>query len=126
MGKKVVKRSGAGKKAAAKKASKGPVNRKDVREQIAGIVATSVAEMTTAMIEEANKGSLSQYKFLLEVSEVFPPASGGEGGSEDSDALAKFLLDRLRLPNAVEGEDPDNPTGESVAVAEAGESVSVE
>ncbi|HMK22702.1 MAG TPA: hypothetical protein VK466_10235 [Terriglobales bacterium] len=127
MAKKAVKRSGAAKKAAAKKkASKGPVNRKEVREEIAGLVATKVAEMTTAMIGEANKGCLPQFKFLLEVSEVFPPASGGEGGTEDSNALAQFLLDRLRLPNAVEDENAEDGTGQSLAIVGVEEKVSVE
>jgi hypothetical protein len=122
MGKKAVKRSGVAKKATTKKKpSKGPVNRKEVREQIAGLVATNVAEMTTAMIEEANKGCLPQYKYLLEVSEVYPASSGEESAAEDSNVLAKVLLERLQLPNVPEcAKDEDVPAG----VAE--ETVSVE
>jgi acyl-CoA reductase-like NAD-dependent aldehyde dehydrogenase len=125
MGKKAVKRSTAAKKAAAKKkASKGPANRKEVREQIAGLVAANVAEMTTAMIEEANKGCLPQYKYLLEVSAVYPASAAEENEAEDSNVLAKILLERLHLPNTLESEAEEND--ESKPGALAGETVSVE
>jgi hypothetical protein len=127
MGKKAVKRSVAAKKkgVARRKTSKGPVSRKDVREQIAGLVASNVAEMTTAMIEEANKGCLPQYKYLLEVSAVYP-ASGAEGSAaEDCNALAKVLLERLHLPNALES-DADENAESKAATAVVAETVSVE
>jgi len=107
MGKKVRKRSTAAKNTAAgrKKASKGPVNRKEVREQIAGLVADNTEKMTNAMIEEAGKGLLPQYKFLLEVTGVYPASSAEENTEEDSGGLAKVLLERLHLPNSVEDDE---------------------
>jgi hypothetical protein len=107
MGKKAGKRSTAAKKAAGarKKAVKGPVNRKEVREEIAGLVATNISSMTTAIIEEAKKGCLPQYKCLLEVSSVFPPSQAEESAEEDGDGLAKVLLERLHLPNSVEDDE---------------------
>ena len=122
MGKKAGKRSTAAKRVAAKKkASKGPVNRKEVREEIAGLVASSMAEMTSAMIEEAKKGCVAQYKCLLEVSSVFPPANGEESGAEDSNVLAQILLDRLQLPNR-----PEEELSEDAPAAGLEETVSVE
>ena len=128
MGKKAAKRSGAAKKktVAGKKASEGPVNRKEVREHIAEMVADSSDKMTNAMIEEAGKGLLAQYKFLLEVSGVFPASGAEESAAEDSDALAKVLLERLHLPNSLESEGAEDAAGESKAAAEAEEMVSVE
>ena len=122
MGKKAVKRSGgAKKKAAKKKATKGPVNRKEVREQIAGLVANSTEKMANAMIEEAGKGLLPQYKFLLEVSGIYPASAAEEGAAEDSNDLAKVLLDRLQFPN-----EPENEKEEDRAAGVAEETVSVE
>ena len=126
MGKKAVKRARAAKKSVTKKAGKGPVNRKEVREQIAGLVAGSADKMTSAMIEEAGKGLLAQYKFLLEVSGVYPASTVEESGAEDSNVLAKVLLERLHLPNSLEGEGAEDGAGESKAAAEMEETVSVE
>jgi hypothetical protein len=126
MGKKAEKRPGAAKKKAVarKKASKGPVNRKEVREQIAELVAGSADTMTNAMIEEAGKGLLPQYKFLLEVSGVYPASGVEESASEDRNVLAKILLERLHLPNSLEDEGDENAEGKAAAVVE--EMVSVE
>ena len=100
------KRSTAAKKAAGRrKASQGPVNRKEVREQIAGLVAGSAEKMTNAMIEEAGKGVLAQYKFLLEVTGVYPASQAEESAQDDADGLAKILLERLHLPNSVEDDE---------------------
>ena len=125
MGKKTGKRATAAKKATAarKRASKGPVNRKEVREQIAGLVASNIDNMTTAIIEEAKKGCLPQYKCLLEVSSVFPPSQAEESTAEDADGLAKVLLERLHLPNSVED---DEAAESSTAEVGAKETVSVE
>ena len=125
MGKKAGKRSRVAKKTVArKKASKGPVNRKEVREQIAGLVAGSTDKMTNAMIEEAGKGLLPQYKFLLEVSGVYPASGTEESAAEDSNVLAKVLLERLHLPNSLEDEAGEETAGKVPAVEE--ETVSVE
>ena len=125
MGKKTGKRATAAKKAtgARKKGSTGPVNRKDVREEIAGLVASNIDEMTTAIIEEAKKGCLPQYKCLLEVSSVFPPSQAEESSEEDGDGLAKVLLERLHLPNSVE---EDEAAESSTVEGGAKETVSVE
>jgi hypothetical protein len=125
MGKKAVRPSRVAKKAAAKKqGTKGPVNRKEVREQIAELVASSTDKMTNAMIEEAGKGLLAQYKFLLEVSGVYPPSGSDESAAEDSNVLAKILLERLHLPNSLEDEGEEQAEGKVAAVV--GETVSVE
>jgi hypothetical protein len=127
MGKKAGKRSGAAKKkAATRKASNGPVNRKEVREHIAEMVADGADKMTNAMIEEAGKGLLPQYKFLLEVSGVYPASGAEESAAEDSDALAKVLLERLHLPNSLESAEGESAAGESKTAAEVEETVSVE
>ena len=125
MGKKTGKRATAAKKGAAarKKGSKGPVNRKEMREQIAGLVANNIDGMTTAIIEEAKKGGLPQFKCLLEVSSVFPPSQGEESTEEDADGLAKVLLERLHFPNSVED---DEGAESSTAGVGAKETVSVE
>jgi len=122
MGKKVGKRSTAAKKTL-KRASKGPVSRKEVREQIAGLVADNTEKMTNAMIEEAGKGLLPQYKFLLEVTGVYPASKVEENPEEDSGGLAKVLLERLHLPNSVED---DEAAESSTAEVMAKETVSVE
>ena len=101
------------KKSVTKKEGKGPVNRKEVREQIAGLVADSADKMTSAMIEEAGKGLLAQYKFLLEVSGVYPASTVEESGAEDSNVLAKVLLERLHLPNSLEAKEPRTGRGKA-------------
>ncbi len=122
MGKKAVKRSGGAEKAAAKKkASKGPVDRKEVREHIAGLVANGTDKMINAMIEEASKGLLPQFKFLLEVSGIYPAATAEESAAEDSNVMAKVLLDRLQFPNL-----PENEKEEGVPAGVEEETVSVE
>jgi hypothetical protein len=98
MVKKAAKKKTARKKSAKKSAKKGPVNVPEIREQVRHLIAEQVEPMVTANTEEASKGHLSQLKYLFEVLGVYP-APAGEAEPEDSNDLAKVLLNRLDFPH---------------------------
>ena len=124
MVKKAVKKSARKKRGAKKSSKKGPVNVPEIREQVRHLIADKIEPMVTANTDEAAKGQLSQLKYLFEVLGVYPePASESEAEPEESNDLAKVLLNRLDFPYREPAEEEKD---ETAAVPAGGGSDSVE
>ena len=113
---KAAKKATRGKKKAARGAhSKGPVDLKALREQIGRLVAAQMEQMTNANCEEASKGHLAQYKYLLEVIGLYPATAAAEAEASDGDELAKAFMKSFDLPNRLpqgeEDEEVATPAG---------------
>jgi hypothetical protein len=85
--------------------SKRPVNLQALREQLTRLVAVKMAEMADAISEEAVKGHLPQFKYLLEAIGLYPSLAEGNEESVEGDDLAKSLLQTFEFPNGVTEED---------------------
>jgi hypothetical protein len=104
--KKAAKTKAQSKKPSARSAvSKRPVNLQELREQLTRLVAAKMAEMTDAISEEAAKGHLAQFKYLLEVIGLHPTTEAVNEEAAESDELAKVLLQNFELPNRVAVEE---------------------
>ena len=77
MAKRVAKKASR-KNTAAKQGGKGPVNLAELRQQVARMVGEKIETMTTALIEEASKGHVTHYKYLVEMIGLYPAAPGTE------------------------------------------------
>jgi hypothetical protein len=115
--KKTVKAKG---KAAGGADSKKPVAVQQIREQIVRLVAARMETMTNAMAGEAEKGCLSQYKYLLEVIGVHPMSADGSAEKTDSDDLAQVLLNSFEFPKRLPKNEEDAENAESTAPAGVG------
>jgi hypothetical protein len=93
--KKAKKASG---KRSAKKTPKDPVNVAEVRGKVLHLIADEAEAMTTANLEEAGKGQLSQLKYFFEVLGIHPVSATEQQESEDSNDLARVLLNRFDFP----------------------------
>ena len=110
------------KKPSARRAvSKRPVNLQELREQLTRLVAAKMAEMADAISEEAAKGHLAQFKYLLEVIGLYPTSGAVNEEGVESDELAKVLLQTFELPNRI----PTDEDGRTIATPAgvAGDSV---
>ncbi len=104
-----------GVKKAAKKASRQtkasgdvdskPVDLQRLRDEIAQLVAGKLHKMTDAMTEEAVKGHLAQFRYLLELIGVYPAGAGGHAEAKDSDDLAEVLLKSFDFPKRPPAEE---------------------
>jgi Mn-dependent DtxR family transcriptional regulator len=109
--KKTAKKAGRRQTKASAGADSKPVDLKYLREEIARLVASKLAKMTDAMTEEAVKGHLAQFRYLLELIGVYPAAAGSAAETKDSDDLAEVLLKSFDFPKRA-------PAGQEAAEAE--------
>ena len=122
-GKKAAKKAAKPKKAAVKSVQgEKSVDLKKLREQIVKQVAEKMESMTDAISDEAAKGHLAQFRYLLELIGLYPATPGEKTELSDSDDLAKELLRHFDFPNRPPKEENET---EDVTSAE-GASNSVE
>jgi hypothetical protein len=119
-------------KAATKKAGKGKkkaecgedakqlVSIQSLREQIIQLVGQKMGEMTKAISDEAAKGHLAQFKYLLEVIGLHPSEMSTQEEPEDGNDLAKTLLTKFEFPHSLPVNEEDE---EKVPVAAGSDSV---
>ena len=88
-----------------------PLDLQYLRDEIARLVAAKLEKMTEAMTEEAVKGHLAQFRYLLELIGIYPAAAGSAAETKDSDDLAEVLLKSFDFPKRA-------PAGEEAAEAE--------
>jgi hypothetical protein len=106
--KKAAKKKAKSKKPSARGAgSKRPVSLAELRGQLTRLVAAKMAEMTNAISEEAVKGHLAQFKYLLEVIGLYPSMGDAHEEGVESDDLAKALLQTFEFPNREEEDPPE-------------------
>jgi hypothetical protein len=115
--KKAAKKKAKSKKPSARGAgSKRPVSLPELRGQLTRLVAAKMAEMTNAISEEAVKGHLAQFKYLLEVIGLYPSVGDAHEEGVESDDLAKALLQTFEFPNRVTEEEDPPEVGASARV----------
>ncbi len=118
-------------KAATKKAGKGKkkaecgkdakqVSVQSLREQIMQLVGQKMGEMTKAISDEAAKGHLAQFKYLLEVIGLHPSEMSTQEEPEGGNDLAKALLTKFEFPHSLPANEEDE---EKVPVAAGSDSV---
>lgn len=100
--------------------SKKPVDAVQMREQVARAVAKRLGCMTSAVIEEAEKGDLPEYKYLLEVAGVHPLSPEKAAEKADSDDLAQVLLNSFEFPKRLPKNEGDAENAESTVPAGVG------
>jgi hypothetical protein len=107
-----------GKRAAANKSAKKRVSKNGkqldpakVRDEVAGIVKLQAKAIAHGVVDKASHGGLAQAKYLFELAKIFP-SEGAEpttqAATENEDALAKMLLDRLQPPAIPNTENDDS------------------
>jgi len=97
------------KRARKKTASKSaPVNIQALRERVRTVVAEKLDDMTEAVADEAAKGHVAQLKYLFEVVGLYPAAEATSPAPEDSNDLAKKLLDSFQFPAPLPAEEEED------------------
>jgi hypothetical protein len=81
----------AGKKASTKKSASGVENVAVTRDKVSHVI----AEHAEA---EAEKGHLATFKYLFELQGIHPPSGVEQPEAEDSNDLARVLLNRFDFP----------------------------
>src|SRR5437016_4950074 len=94
--KKKAKKSGG--RRTTKAAAKAHVNVGEVRERVLQVIAEKAEAMTSANVEEATKGHVTQLKYLFEVLGIYPVTASAELEAQDSNDLARVLLNRFDFP----------------------------
>ena len=91
------------------------------------VIAKHAEKMTEAIAAEAEKGHLQTFRYLLELMGVYPAKVVEEAEAEDSNDLARVLLNRFDFPykgpadEEQEGATKD-PAAEDAALIPAGAS----
>ena len=96
------------KKTASKKTKSVPVNIQALRERVRTVVAEKLDDMTEAVADEAAKGHVTQLKYLFEVVGLYPAVEGTSPAPEDSNDLAKKLLDSFQFPAPLPAEEEED------------------
>jgi len=98
-GKKEAKKAGRPRKAPVDSGEKEQaVDLQKLRQQIAQLVAEQMQPMTKAISDEASKGHLAQFRYLLELIGLYPATPGDKPETHDSDDLAAELLKSFDFP----------------------------
>jgi len=109
----------AGKKASTKKSASGPENVAVTRDKVSHVIAEHAEEMTEAMAAEAEKGHLATFKYLFELLGIHPPSGVEQPEVEDSNDLARVLLNRFDFPykGPADEEQAEGPKDEELVPA---------
>jgi hypothetical protein len=108
MGAKAVTRKKAKKasmKASTKKAASGPEKVAVTRDKVSHVIAEHAPKMTEAMAAEAEKGHLPAFKYLFELLGIYPAPAVEHPEAEDSNDLARVLLNRFDFPYKGPGDE---------------------
>lgn len=119
MAKRVAKRASR-RKTAAKQGGKGPVNLAELRQRVARMVGEKIETMTTALIEEASKGHVTHYKYLVEMIGLYPVAPGTESEAPEGNDLAELLLKNIQFPHRLCEADEEGEASEAAAAVAVG------
>lgn len=88
----------AGGKGSATTAASGPKDLSATHEKVKHVIAEHVEKMTEAIAAEAEKGNLPTFKYLCELLGIYPAPVVEHAESEDSNDLARVLLNRFDFP----------------------------
>jgi hypothetical protein len=88
----------ASRKASTKKSASGPEKVAVTRDKISHVIAEHAPKMTEAMAAEAEKGHLATFKYLFELLGIYPAPAVEQPEAEDSNDLARVLLNRFDFP----------------------------
>lgn len=89
------------------------------------MVGEKIETMTTALIEEASKGHVTHYKYLVEMIGLYPAAPGTESHTPEGNDLAELLLKNIQFPHRL-GEANEEGEANAAPAAVAVENDSVE
>jgi hypothetical protein len=121
---KAKKKAARAKKSTPKNPVNETVNVPEIRERVRQLIAAKVEKMVDANAEEAGKGHLAQLKFLFEVLGLYPGTGQEEPETEDSNDLARVLLNRFEFPNPAPTDEESGEAEQAAVGAEvAGDSV---
>ena len=84
-----------------------PVNVQELRERVRSVVAEKLGEMTQGVRGRGCEGHVAQLKYLFEVVGLYPAVEGTRTEPEDSNDLARKLLDSFHFPPSLPAEDDE-------------------
>lgn len=93
----IKKAAAAPKKKRAPRAKK-EMNAAEVRKGLSKLVGTHATKMTKAVISQGETGQLAHLKYLLEMANIYPPATDGSQTTSEEESMAQTLLRRLHIP----------------------------
>jgi hypothetical protein len=98
-------------KASTKKVASGPEKVAVTRDKVSHVIAEHAPKMTEAMAAEAEKGHLPAFKYLFELLGIYPAPAVEHPEAEDSNDLARVLLNRFDFPYKGPGDEeaPEEP-----------------
>jgi hypothetical protein len=101
----------ASRKASTKKAASQPVDVSATHEKVLHVIAEHAEAMAEANATEAEKGHLPAFKYLFELLGIYPAPSVEQPEAEDSNDLARVLLNRFDFPYKGPGDEeaPEGP-----------------
>jgi|SRR6478736_981377 len=85
-------------KTSTKKSVSGPEKVAVTRDKVSHVIAEHAPKMTEAMAAEAEKGHLPAFKYLFELLGIYPAPAVEQPEAEDSNDLARVLLNRFDFP----------------------------
>jgi hypothetical protein len=88
----------ASRKASTKKSASGPVDASVTHEKVLHVIAEHAEAMAEANATEAEKGHLATFKYLFELLGIYPAPAVEQPEAEDSNDLARVLLNRFDFP----------------------------
>ena len=107
----------AGGKRSATTAASGPQDMSVTHEKVKHVIAEHAEKMTQAIAAEAEKGNLPTFKYLCELLGIYPAPVVEQAEAEDSNDLARVLLNRFDFPfKGPAQEESDDGAKEAEAV----------
>jgi hypothetical protein len=116
----------ASRKASTKKSASEPVDASVTHEKVLHVIAEHAEAMAEANATEAEKGHLATFKYLFELLGIYPAPAVEQPKAEDSNDLARVLLNQFDFPYKGPGdeEQAEGPKdGELVPAGENDDSV---
>jgi len=95
----------ASRKPSTKNAASKPVDVSVTHDKILHVIAEHAEAMTEANATEAEKGHLPAFKYLFELLGIYPAPAVKEPEAEDSNDLARVLLNRFDFPYKGTGDE---------------------
>jgi hypothetical protein len=92
-------------RASTKKAANEPADVAGTRETVPHVIAQHAGKMTEALAAEAEKGHLPAFKYLFELLGIHPAPAVEQAEAEDSNDLARVLLNRFDFPYKGPGDE---------------------
>jgi len=95
----------ASRKASTKKSASQPVDVSATHDKVLHVIAEHAEAMTEANATEAEKGHLATFKYLFELLGIYPAPAVEQPEAEDSNDLARVLLNRFDFPYKGPGDE---------------------